>query len=245
MKKRGIIFFLLIYLISFQCYLEVPVNGCYNKRIFQKGYSTSLEKVDLFKDILDRTHSHPTECGGMLVFTTTNYGEKTANEIFTKLDEYYKLNKKVCKNNQMYSVDFNNSYIEGYIQSVKYEDYNIITINVIQKSNVYELKNIKNNLNECVPKEAKKCRYFQYVKAKVEYGKVEALNKQIKEILEYWDACNIKTVALQEGYTNTAYTHRYESIQSNGDLIDFNYAVMKYDMETYIIMGTPEIMTAY
>lgn len=245
MKKLGIIFFLIIYLISFQCYLGVSVNSYYNKQIFKREDSTSLEKVDLFRDILDRTHSYPTECGGMLVFTTTSYGEKTANKIFMKLNEYYKLNKNVYKNDQMYSVDFNNDYVEGYIQSVKYEDYNIVTVNIIQKSNVYELKNIKNNLNKCIPKEVKKYKYFQYVKAKVENGKVETLNKQIKEILEYRHACNIKTVTLQEGYTNTAYTHRYESIQSNGDLIDFNYAVMKYDMDTYIIMGTPQIMAAY
>ena len=74
------------------------------------------------------------------------------------------------------------------------EEFNDIISNNTKGSIVKEYSNkilnfsispIKNNLNECVPKEAKKCRYFQYVKAKVEYGKVEALNKQIKEILEY------------------------------------------------------------
>lgn len=244
MKKLGITFFLIIYLISFQCYFGTSVNSYYDKHIFQ-GDIISLQKVDLFKDILEKTHSYPEECGGMLVFTTDNCGEKTVEDIFIKLNEYYKLNKKVCKNDEIYSLDFNSSYIEGYVQSVKYEDCNVVTINIIQKSNVCQLKNIKTILNKCIPRKIKKYKYFQYVKARVENGNAEILNEQIKGILTYWHTYNIKTVTLQNGYTSTAYTGRYDSAENGGEKVDFNYAVMKYSKDTYIIMGTPQIMAVY
>ena len=243
MKKPGIIFFLIIYLMSFRCYLGIPVNGYCDKYMFQ-GDTVSLEKVDLFKYILDKTHGCPKECG-MLIFTTDNCGQKTVEDIFIKLNEYYKLNKKVYKNAEIYSLDFNNRYVEGYVQSVKYENYNVVTINIIQRSNMYEFKNIKNTLNKCIPKKIKKYRYFQYVKARVENGNTEVLNEQIKEILTYCHACDIKTVTLQGGYTNTAYTGRYNSVENGGEKIDFNYAVMKYGRDTYIIIGTPQIMVTY
>ncbi|MFL0195542.1 hypothetical protein ACJDU8_08200 [Clostridium sp. WILCCON 0269] len=245
MKKIGIIFFLLLCLVFFQCYLGVPVNGYYNKQILQEGFSSTGEKVDLFRNILDSTNSKPTECGVMAVFTTEGSGEKAVDEISIKLDKYYKLNKKVSKNNEAYSIYFNNDSIDGYIQSVNYENYNVITVNIIKICSTYELEDIKSNIKMCLSGQAEKCRYFEYVKAKVEKGNVDAINKQVKSILEYWNTCNIKTIPLEDGYTSTAYTGRYESIQSEGNLIDFNYAVMKYDMGTYIIMGTPEIMETY
>lgn len=239
MKKLGIIFFLLIYLIS------VSADTYYNKHVFQGKENISYKNVDLFKYILDKTSSKPTECGVMIVFTTANDGAETANKVLMKLNKYYKFYKKVCDGNKVYSVEFNGDCIEGYIQSVQYKKYDMITLNVIKRGTSYELQDMKTNITKCIPLNSGKYKCFEYIKAKVGDGNTKILNNQIKKILEYWDTCNIKTLPLAQGYTNTAYTGRYETIQNNGELIDFNYAVMKYDMGTYIIMGTPEIMAVY
>ncbi|CAB1253965.1 conserved hypothetical protein [Clostridiaceae bacterium BL-3] len=244
MKNIKILFCLLLCIFSFQYYVKA-YGSSVGSLSFPKNIVLNEKKADLFKYILDDTHSSPEECNVMAVFSTDEQGEKVVNRIFQNLLEYEKLDKKVLRNNGLYSIEFGHSYINGYIESVQYENHNIITVNVVEKCDDYELPYLKNMVEECLSNVGEKCQYYQYVKAKVQMGNVTTVNRKLEDTLKNIGTSNIKTVPLNQGYSSTAYTHMFDPIQSNGDLIDFNYSVVKYSTGIYIIMGTPEIMTTY
>lgn len=237
--------YLLVLVFFFQYYVCASGNNLGVK-------STSLQKsvfngkeTDMFKNILERTNSTPVEYGIMATFNISSGKEKVVDGIFKVLTKCNKCNKKVWRNNKIYCIEFNGSYAEGYVEGVENENCNIITVNIIRKSSQYKLQDLKSMVDRSIGDRKEKCRYFEYVKAKTQKQDVSSVNSEVKNILKSYGTSDIKTIALEEGYSSTAYTHKYEPIQSGTGLIDFNYAVVKYDTGTYIIMGTPEIMVTY
>ena len=239
MKKLKILSCLLVLIFSFQYYVCASGDNLYVKSI------SNVKETDMFKNILEKTNSTPVENGIMATFNTHSDKEKVVNEIFKVLTRYSEYNKKIWRNNKIYCIEFNGYCAEGYVEGVENENYNIITVNIIRKCSQYKLQDLKSMVDKSLSGRKEKCKYFEYVKAKTQKQDVSSVNSEIKNILNYYGASDIKTIALEEGYSSTAYTHKYEPIQSGTGLIDFNYAVVKYDTGTYIIMGTPEIMVTY
>lgn len=244
MKNIKVLFCLLLCIFSFQYYVKA-YGSAMNNLSSQKETISDERKMDLFKYILDDTHSTAEECGVMAIFNTDESGEKVVNKIFDKLLKYKKLNNNILKNNDVYSIEFDGNCINGYIESIKYENHNIITVNVVEKHSDYKLPYLKSMIEESLSNIGEKCQYYQYVKAKTQKGNVATVNKKLENILKNIGTSNIKTIPLNGGYSSTANTHMFDPMQSDGDFIDFNYSVVKYSTGTYIIMGTPEIMTTY
>ncbi|HBC96367.1 MAG TPA: hypothetical protein DC034_06185 [Clostridium sp.] len=245
MKKNvKIAFCLLLCVLSFQYYVKAYGNTLGNLN-FSRSITAVEKKNDLFKDILDETHGVPRECNLMVIFSTDKPGEKTVDGIFQKLLKYGDFKGKYLNNNKTYSVEFNGGDISGYIESVQYEGHNIITVNILEKSVNYNLPHLKNTITECLPGGEGKYRYYQYVKARIQSGRTAAVNEKIESVLKCMGTSDIKTVLIDHGYSSTANTHMFDPIQSGGNLVDFNYSVVKYPSGIYIIMGTPEIMTTY
>jgi hypothetical protein len=128
---------------------------------------------------------------------------------------------------------------------MQYENHNVVTVNIIKHDNSNSLEDLRNKLEKYIGNKYSNVRYFQYLKCKMQSGDVYSTNKQILKLLKDHRASNINTIDLENGYSTTAYTKQYDSIQSNGKLIDFNYAVCKYSSGNYIIIGTPEILVTY
>ncbi|MHC6181259.1 hypothetical protein ACYUJ6_15660 [Clostridium sp. JNZ X4-2] len=244
MKNIKILFCLLLCVFSFQYYVKA-YGSTINDLSFQRETISDERKMDLFKYILDDTDSTAEECGVMAIFNTGESGQKVVDNIFNKLLKYKKLNKDILKNNDVYSIEFDDNSISGYIESIKYENYNIITVNIVEKHSDYKLPYLKNMMEECLSNIGEKYKCYQYVKAKTQRGNVATVNKKLENILKNIGTSNIKTIPLNGGYSSTANTHMFDPIQSDGNFIDFNYSVVKYSTGTYIIMGTPEIMTTY
>ncbi|QXE19485.1 MULTISPECIES: hypothetical protein [Clostridium] len=245
MKKLKMLSCLLVLVFSFQYYVCASGDNLgVRSTLFQKSVS-NVKETDMFKNILEKTNSTPVECGIMATFNTSSGKEKVVDEIFKVLMRYSECNKKVWRNNKIYCIEFNGYYAEGYVEGVENENYNIITVNITRKSTQYKLQDLKSMVDRSLGDRKEKCKYFEYVKAKTQKQDVSSVNSEVKNILKCYGTSDIKTIALEEGYSSTAYTHKYEPIQSVTGLIDFNYAVVKYDTGTYIIMGTPEIMVTY
>lgn len=230
MKKNFIIFNQLLILITI---------------LLMTGFSMNERKSDLFDDILKKTNSNPIECGIKAVFTTDEERENICNDILKRLEFYDGWNTIVLKNQQIYCVEFGRNNVKGYIEIIHYENHNVVNINIINKDDKDSLKELKNKLQQCLKDKKVKVDYSMYLKLKMQNNDVQSTNEQILKLLKTQGATNINTISINNGYSTTAYTKQYESIQSNGKVIDFNYAVCKYSSGSYIIIGTPEIIVTY
>lgn len=207
--------------------------------------SLANKNSDLFDDILKKTNSKTVEYGITASFITDKDGEKVCNDILKKLNFSNGVNKSILKNEKTYSIEFGKNNTNGYIETMKYENHNIITINLVEKNSANLLKDMKDKLQKCVEDKDVTIKYFQYLKAQDYNNDMDTTNNEILKILKSHGASNISTITLKNGYCTTAYTGIYDAMQSNGKLMDFNYAVCKYNSGNYIIIGTPEILTAY
>jgi hypothetical protein len=149
------------------------------------------------------------------------------------------------KSKKAHYQEFGKDNLKGYIETIHYENHNIVTINLVKKDDKNSLKELKDKLEQCLNNKKVNVKYFMYLKSKMKDDNIQYANKNIVKLLKYYGAVNINTVSLQNGYSTTAYTKRYEPIESNGKKMDFNYAVCKYSSGNYIIIGTPEIIVTY
>ncbi|WPC42097.1 hypothetical protein [Clostridium sp. JS66] len=230
MKKKNVIFLTVFFIIGIVLLIS--------------DFSLASKDLDPFNDILQITNSKTVEYGITASFITDKSGEKVCNDILKKMNFIDAKNKSVLKNEKKYCIEFGKNNTNGYIETMKYENHNIITINLVEKSNKNLLNDMKRDLEKCIDDGNVTVKYYQYLKSQV-YNDVDITNNKILKTLKDHGASNITTVALKNGYSSTLYTGLYDAMQSNGKLMDFNYAVCKYNSGNYIIMGTPEILTAY
>lgn len=230
MKKKNSIF-LIIFFITGSIFLI-------------SDFSLASKGWDPFNDILQMTNSKIVEYGITATFITDKDGEKVCNDILKKMNFIDAKNKSVLKNEKKYCIEFGKNNTNGYIETMKYENHNVITIRLVEKSNNNLLSDMKCNLEKCIDDRSVTVKYYQYLKSEV-YADVDTTNDKILKVLKNHGASNITTVALKNGYSSTLYTGLYDAMQSNGKLMDFNYAVCKYNSGNYIIMGTPEILLTY
>lgn len=213
--------------------------------LLMTGFSLTKKNSDIFEDILKRTNSCPEEYGITAEFTTDENRENICDDILKMLDFYDGWYTNTLNTEQAYCVEFRKNNVSGYIETMHYENHSIVTINIIKKDNKNSLEELKNKLQECLEDKKVTVKYYMYLKSKMPNDNIDLTNKEILRTLKEDGATNINTISLQNGYSTTAYTKRYDSIESNGEKIDFNYAVCKYSSGSYIIIGTPEIMVIY
>lgn len=213
--------------------------------LLMTGFSVTKKDSELFDDILKKTNSNTVEYGITAEFTTDEDREDICNDILKSLDFYDGWNTNVLKNEQAYCVEFGKNNVNGYIETMHYENHNIVTINIVKRDNKNSLEELKNKLQQCLGDKKITVKYFMYLKSKMQNDNIEFTNKEILKLLKEHGTTNINTISLENGYSTTAYTARYDSIESGGEKIDFNYAVCKYSSGSYIIIGTPELIITY
>jgi len=209
------------------------------------GFSLEKKSSNLFDDILKRTNSNTIEYGITAKFTTYENREDICSDILKNLDFDKGWNTNVLKNKEAYCVEFGENSVKGYIETMHYENHSIVTINIVKKDNKNSLGELKNKLQQCLSHKNITVEYFMYLKAKMPNDNIDFTNAEILKLLKEYGASNINTIPLQNGYSTTAYTKKYDSMESNGEKIDFNYAVCKYSSGSYIIIGTPELIITY
>ncbi|MDF2883863.1 MAG: hypothetical protein K0R54_4428 [Clostridiaceae bacterium] len=209
------------------------------------SYSSASNKADLMDNMIKGCNGTVQEYGITFSFNVNDNAEETCNKIFNKLKFDYKDIDNVMQNNKLYCIEIKSKSINGYIESINYDNYNVVTVNLTKKDNVNNLINFKNNISAALGKDYNVGTYFMYIKAKVDSSDLEHINAKLGEVIKEQGGNDIQTVQLESGFSSTAYTERYLPIKSNGRLIDLNYAVCKYPSGINVIIGTPEILTSY
>ena len=135
--------------------------------LLMTGFSMTKRSSDLFDDILKKTNSSTVEYGITAEFTTDENREDVCNDILKKLDFYDGWNTNVLKNEQAYCVEFGKNNVNGYIETMHYENHNIVTINIVKRDDKNSLAELKNKLQQCLGEKKISVKYFMYLKSKM------------------------------------------------------------------------------
>jgi hypothetical protein len=210
--------------------------------------SNAQETVNLFDEILLQTKGETVEYGLKTSFETAEEPKIVSNYLINNLG-FSKTETKSYENVDSYCLEFSRKNLKGYIESSKYNNGYVITINVSKTGNVNGLESLKKEVSKSIGNRGKNIKYFQYLKAKILDNNTKedsySINKTIIKMLKSYGTENIETVSINNGLSTIAYTKKYENMLNNNKLIDFNYAVCNYSSGRYIIIGTPEIVTTY
>ncbi|MBU3188999.1 YwmB family TATA-box binding protein [Clostridium bowmanii] len=215
--------------------------------------SNAKDGVNLFDEILIQTKSKTVEYGLKATFKNHENPKEVCNNLIDELElnnSEIKLN--IVENDNSYCIDFLGENIKGYIESLKYNNEEVVTINISKIGSENGLQSLKNKVSNCIGYRDGNIKYFQYLKAKIPYSAtnsgvedINAVNEKILKILKSHGTENIETVKINNGLSTVAYTKRYDEKLNNNKLTDFNYAVCNYSSGNYIIIGTPEIIITY
>lgn len=206
-------------------------------------FPQAKENTNLFNDIINCAEGNVVEYGLKTSFETKDDGEKTCLSILKDLDNKFDI--QVSKENNIYSVDFENDVTNGYIESVAEGKHNTITINISKKDSANNLLQLKNRVEAIIEKRNVNHKYFEYVKAKISDSDLLGVNSKVTDLLKNNNCKNIQTISINNGYSTTAYTRQFENKLFEYGNSDLNYAVCKYTSGNYIIIGTPIIIETY
>lgn len=205
----------------------------------------ACKDIDLFQDMINKSEGHIVESGVRTCFISAMNGQELQNYILKKI-RWKNTKVKSYKNKENYYIDIKSSDITGFISITRAYDESLVTIDILKKGSNNELENIKNSIESVIkPINHHKSTYYEYVKAKLPDKDLASLNKELAWLLKSYGATNINSVELNNGFSSTAYTGKFNSKINNGKLMDLNYALSSYTSGKYIIIGTPEIIIAY
>ncbi|WP_035293989.1 hypothetical protein [Clostridium sp. KNHs214] len=208
-------------------------------------FCESKSNPDLFNEIIYKTNAQVQEYGLITSFTTKKNPKEVCKTILKSIEPKVSYNEIVGKG--LYCLEFNDKSIEGYVQSRNYDGQQIITINTICKSKENNCESLKNKVQNSI-KEVEfqaKNKLFCYIKAEIYNENFPLVNEQVNKIVKEYNASNLKTIKINNGYSTCCYTGKYDPILVNGSLVDFNYSVCKYGFRNYLIIGTPQIILDY
>ncbi|ERI89462.1 hypothetical protein HMPREF1982_04734 [Clostridiales bacterium oral taxon 876 str. F0540] len=206
--------------------------------------SYAKKNVDLFNTIIEKTDGRTLEYGVKASFYVNNDGELYCIDLLKRLGlDGGEIN--AIKNNDSYCLEFNNNNYKGYIESTSNDNHNVVSVNIVKNDSKNGLSELINLLQKNIEKDQKDIKYFQYLKAQIDNEDLFKVNNEITDILKEQGSIDVDTVALDNGFSTSANTKRYNSITSGGKMIDFNVAVCHYSSGNYIVIGTPVIITSY
>ncbi|MGL4730206.1 MAG: hypothetical protein ACRCW0_01300 [Clostridium sp.] len=205
--------------------------------------SKAIVNQDIFNEIINISNAEIIEVG---VETTFNgdedvciYYEKL-KEVIAKLG-YSK--DKINANKENNYIEFNIENIYGTIEKIKFEE-GIIKITLNQKTNDNNLEFLK-SITKLTFLEEKHVNQYLHVKSSFNNQNCNLLNNKIVNFLDKSGATDFDTVPLKNGYSTICNTKRYEEKVSFQRKFDFQFAIMNYKKENYLIIGTPEITVAF
>jgi len=208
------------------------------------GHVSAYKNMDISEQIIDDTNAVTVEAGFSTNFEYKGDGYALCNEIAEEINSAGKVNKSINDNKNIYNIDIESGYVSGYIQFVKNEGNNIVEVQ-IKASDKIKSDNIRDIVRKVLRGKGVESKYFEYIKCNIKDGEIKDVYSKINLIFRNRGVKNIEGVTLDNGYCITAYKGSGECIQSVGKLIDINIAIISYKSGNYLIIGTPEIMTAY
>lgn len=228
-RKRTVIFLIVtIVIINFNIFL-----------------SQAKERTDVFNEILSITDSNIVEVSITTTFKANKNYDYYYENLLLLLREYTtSIEEKTIYDNSNYR-EFKFDKIYGYIEKTCYKDETLITINLVEKTNENKLEDLKGVLDKVLSEHAYNVQYYRQVKSMLEEKNLQTINYSIINALKNKKAIGLNTVKLNNGYSTICNTKNYVAKRVNDELIDFQFAVVRYSSGNYLIMGTPEITLAF
>lgn len=233
--------------------------NCVVKTVF------GMSDYSIFDKILSTTKAQVIETGLTISYTTENQGKNScinwlkamnlynSNENINfktlKSDSLAKLSKVknsiTLDDNEVYCMEFESGAIYGYIESREEDHETKVNIFIRKISGQNEIDNLYKQVSNAMSKEAENIVTNRYIKCRNKVQDIYSIQKSIRSLLITSGAENISEVTINNGYSTVAYVKQNTPIKDNGKLIDLNYAVLKGNGESYIIIATPIIDITY
>jgi hypothetical protein len=211
---------------------------------YTNNLSLAKQNSDLFNEVITLTSGRTLEYGIKVSFEIKQDPEIYCLDLLNKM-ELDKGEVNVSRDGSIYSIEFTNSGLKGYIENISYDNHNVVTISLVEKNSENRLSELEDKIYSVIERRGSEVESFRYLKVKIDDDDIRKVNGNINSFLKKQGAINIDTVNLENGYSTVAYTKRYTSIKNNGRLIDLNYAVCRYSSGSYLIIGTPVITINY
>ncbi|EHI97461.1 hypothetical protein CDLVIII_0736 [Clostridium sp. DL-VIII] len=125
---------------------------------------------------------------------------------------------------------FNHSYNIN-VKIWREDKYSYVEIVLINKNSEYSTINLRDMIQKVENKESEDVQYFSYYE-----GKNLSDGYSINKFLDENDLKNTELLGINNGYTGTGYLNGSYKI---------NFALIRYNKVSHIIIGTPIIFTAY
>ncbi|GAA0121294.1 YwmB family TATA-box binding protein [Clostridium faecium] len=203
------------------------------------------EKEDVFKKVLSSTDSNIVEISITTTFKARENYDYYYDNLLRLLREYTtSIEKELIYDNSNYR-EFKFDKVYGYIEKIIYKGETLMTINLVEKTNENKLEDLKGVLDRLLLEYDSDAKYFQQIKAVLGEKNLQQINYSITDTLISMGIKGLNTVKLNNGYSSLCNTKTYTAKKINGQLIDFQFAVVRYSSGNYLIMGTPEITLAF
>lgn len=217
----------LLFLFIAILFVQLFING----RVFADNSS-------LVNKIAKETCAVPVEYGSTSIFKFTGRGNILVSNIEEKSDY-----DCICESNsegEFYTISSKDKNIELQIKFA--ENQGEVDIKASDEENYKKVKTI---LNEALKKESIKADIYEYTKYKIKDNNLRNINSKVNTLLKSSRTSNLNETAISNGYSITGFTGLGRRIINMGSPIDINIAILSYESGSYLIIGTPEIMTAY
>jgi hypothetical protein len=152
--------------------------------------------------------------------------------------EIYRIKEYLIRNIEGDYEEINKNQFEVFNQSYninvkiwREDKYSYVEIVLINKNSEYLTTNLIGMIKKVENRESENVQYFSYYE-----GKNLDNGYSISKLLDENDLANTELLEINNGYTGTGYLN-------NGYKI--NFALIKYNTVSHIIIGTPIIFTAY
>ena len=194
-------------------------------------------EVDLYRT-LDNEMCKINESGLKLEYSTTKDFEQAIQELSHLLSYNFNLKLEDFNGNNNFS-NFEKDVDNFKIKLLFSKELNLnrIEIEIIDKTGFMDIDEMKKVLDNLLDNTTNNSRYFSYVKGKIESN--NELAQYEEELIDIIGSSKIQrndTLLINKGVTGSIVLK---------DGYELNYSIMKYDKDTYLIIGTPVIFTTY
>lgn len=175
-----------------------------------------------------RSVSEFEENGVKLQYRTKENLEKETSRVRTYLTQSISGNYEEKEKNQF---QFSNRDLNINVKMWCEDKYNYVEIVAINENSKYFTINLTDILKKLINKKSENVKYFSYCE-----GKILDENYSIDKFINNNNLEKTELLKINNGYTGTGY------LKDSGKI---NFALIKYDTGSHIIIGTPIIFTTY
>ncbi|MGE5628724.1 MAG: YwmB family TATA-box binding protein [Solirubrobacterales bacterium] len=206
-------------------------------QLFING-EVNADNSKLVNKIIEETAALPVEYGSTSIFQYSGKGSDLAANIKEKTGCIC-----ICESNskgEFYTISSKEKGIDLQIKLA--ENQGEVNVKTLSVDNYNKVKSILQNTLSCADVKAD---LYEYTKYKINDNNLSNIYSKVNLILKSSRTSNLNETAISNGYSITGYTGFGRSIRSKGSPIDINIAILSYESGSYLIIGTPEIMTTY